>query len=500
MYRGRRRGARQYRPWHARNRSRLPLAALLGFVGALAFLLLPYAHFTYGYWVSTTHLDLTRDLVLLMAALWLLGRPIAVLLSGRRRVTLPQVPVHGVSAVVPVHNAIHKIDRTVQSLLAQTHRPMEIILVENNSTDETWGKLCELEREYPEVRCFSVEIEPGEYGASVAINHGVLQARHDIILRLDDDTYVSPTAIERGIAPLVSDQAVAVACNLRVANPEASLWTRLQSMEYLLAMELDRRSQQLVESVLCCSGGMALFDRQTVIETGGFVSLPREVSEDMDMTLKCHRRGKVAIAPEAIGYTQVPEKLVDVARQRFRWAISGTVSLYLHRAGLLNRRYWHQRESRLQGMMGFLGLPYRAGVFLRDLFGLLLPIDLALLAARDGQAWFWGLVLAHMALTMLQLAIIGPVVFERQGLNRWWLVPFFTLVYGPVLIGVRCFGTWAGIRHVYLLRRKQDRVRAAGMDSELIRLPESPPVLADIRLVPGVAYQGLEWLAVLSTG
>jgi cellulose synthase/poly-beta-1,6-N-acetylglucosamine synthase-like glycosyltransferase len=219
--------------------------------------------------------------------------------------------------------------------------------------------------------------------------------------------------------------------------------------------------------VLCCSGGLSVFRRDAVLEAGGFCSMPRWVSEDLDMTLKSHRLGMVAVRPSAVGFTTVPETLWALIRQRYRWAISGTVAIYLHRAGLARRGYW------FDGRVGFLGLPMRAVLALRDLCSPLYPFYLGLVFTRGGALWLAGLLLAQMAIMGTQLGILSGALHSRQGLRYSWLVPFFTLAYGPVLLAVRFAGTWSGLTHVLVLRRKEDRLEHAGLASRRVPEPQA---------------------------
>jgi cellulose synthase/poly-beta-1,6-N-acetylglucosamine synthase-like glycosyltransferase len=440
--------------------------------GALLFIVLfmlalPFLYFEYRLWLHGTALRAAELAILGAMVAWLVGRPLAVLVSSRLQRAPPQrIEDHGVSVVVPCYNAGHKVEQTLQSLLAQTVRPIEIVFVENNSTDDTLDVLRRLEREHPEVRAFSVQTRPGEYPASVAVNYGVARATHDIIVRMDDDTLMQPDTVALAIPPLVRGDAVAVACNLRVANSTSSVWTRVQSLEYLLAMEMDRRSQVMGQTVLCCSGGLSVFRRDSVLRAGGFCSLPRWVSEDLDMTMKNHRLGLVAVRPQAVGFTTVPETLWQVIRQRYRWAISGTVAIYLHRFGLARRSYW------FDGRVGFLGLPMRVVMGMRDLVAPLYPFYLLLVFARGGALWLGGILAAQMAVMIMQLLILMKALRFRQGLRYWFLIPFFTLVYGPVLLAVRFIGTWSGLIHIWMLRRKEEGLEHAGLDPSYARALE----------------------------
>jgi Glycosyl transferase family 2 len=197
----------------------------------LFMMAVPFFYFQYHLWLNGTTLHSAEFVILGVLLAWIIGRPVAVRIAARSTSRLPdEVTNHGVSVVVPCYNAAHKMEDTLRSLLRQTIRPIEIIFVENNSTDDTLAVLRRLERENPEVRVFSVDIRPGEYAASVAINHGVSMATQDIIVRMDDDTLMAPDTIARAIPPLLDGTAAAVACNLRVANPTRSVWTRLQSL------------------------------------------------------------------------------------------------------------------------------------------------------------------------------------------------------------------------------------------------------------------------------
>jgi glycosyltransferase involved in cell wall biosynthesis len=443
---------------HASACARWAAAALVAMFGLAG----PYFHWAYESFDRVPRFW-ARGVVLFGLVAWFAGRPAAVVLADRFRRSPPSTSRKwGVSVVVPCHNAAAKIERTVDSILEQRFRPIEIILVENNSTDETWEVLLDLERRHPEVRAFWIPPDPSEYAASIALNVAVERAAHPVIMRLDDDTYLAEGAIESAVEALTKPNTVAVACNLRVANPESSVWTRLQSLEYLLAMEVERRSQVLLQSVLVCSGGMQVFLTNVIRRSGGYVALPKEVSEDLDMTMKAHRLGLVAVAPESIGFTEVPVTLRALVRQRRRWAISGTVGLWLHRHGIIRHGYWHH------GMVGFVGLPIRAIQALRDLVPVVFVIDVVLVL-HDRVEWLTVLILARMTLIAAQVAIVRPSLRCKQGIRYAYLIPIFTLAYGPVLLVTRFLGTIAGVAHVVNLRR-----RLATLEREIVdfALPE----------------------------
>jgi poly-beta-1,6-N-acetyl-D-glucosamine synthase len=419
---------------------------LLVFIAAL-LLVCPilYAH-QYPYLTTVERLVPPITFTVLLLA-WMLGRPLAILVAP----VMLRAPVfdRGASVVIPCANAAAEIEEVVASVLAQRSRPLEILLVENNSTDDTWAVLQRLEREHPEVRALRVQTKRGEYAASVAVNQGIAEATHDFVIRMDDDTIMAPNFLERALTGIAANNSVsATAVNLRVRNPSASLWTRFQSIEYMLSMELDRRFLSFFNSILICSGGLSVFRRDAVIEAGGFCSLPRWVSEDMDITLKAHRYGTVSMAPDAVGYTEVPVTLRRLMRQRYIWAISGTIASYLHREGIARPGYWYE------GTVGFLGLPVRALGAIRDLFGFLFPLYLLLLIQTSGW-WVLPVLAAWMVVQILQIFILRGALEETQGVRWWGLMALFPILYAPILLAIRCVGTWAGVVQIWTLRHKE---------------------------------------------
>jgi cellulose synthase/poly-beta-1,6-N-acetylglucosamine synthase-like glycosyltransferase len=432
--------------------------------------------------VLERHLPWIRLVALTFIIGWHVIRPFVVYVLDRLRRDVPAPPPVGVSIIVPCHNVASQLRQLVLNLLDQTHRPLEIVLVENGSSDNTRDQARALASEFDEVRVFSVSPAPTDYAAGVAANHGVAHASYPIILKMDDDTCLRHDAVARALAHLLHDDAVAVACDLRVANPDATLWTRFQSLEYLLAMDLDRRIQASVDSVICCSGGMSVFRREAVVKAGGFVSAPRMVSEDMDMTFRSHQQGRVSMAPESIGFTKVPESLGNLARQRVRWAISGMVALYLHRAGVMNPRYWGKR------WIAMFGVPLRVAIASRDLVAPVLILDVYLLWRNEGIAWFVAMFAFHTLMRLLQLLLLAPALnrYEsKQGLSSFWLVPFFSLLYGPMILLARFIGSWRSVAHVLELRNRDDVVERSGL---LIRIPVLEDQATEVIPIPEIAF------------
>jgi cellulose synthase/poly-beta-1,6-N-acetylglucosamine synthase-like glycosyltransferase len=456
------------------------LVLVLGFGCAL---LVSYAGLAFGWGRALPLLTGKTNRSLVIAAalyvVWVISRPLLIALRSDQG-SVPasdKPPKPGASVVIPCCNAAGQIGETVATILVQNYRPIEIILVENNSTDSTWQVCQQLERHHPGVvRAARVDVHEWEYACSVAVNVGVQMARYESIIRMDCDTVMGPAMVAEAVSELSLSGTAAVAVNLRLANAETSLITRLQAIEYLLAMELDRRFQAMFGSIVCCSGGLSAYRRSTIINGGGFCSAPKWVSEDLDMTMKAHRLGNVRMAPKSVGYTSAPETVRDVFRQRTRWGTTGIVAFYLHHRGLARRSYW------FDGRIGFYGLPLLGVIKLRDMLGFTLFVVAPLAILRGSWQWLVLFAIIRMVALATQLLLLLPILRNRQGMTSLWLVPAFVCIYGPLLLAARCVGAWRGVRDIRLLRNKIAVLEHAGLDPQfhLARGLEPPLMPASI--------------------
>jgi poly-beta-1,6-N-acetyl-D-glucosamine synthase len=160
-----------------------------------------------------------------------------------------------------------------------------------------------------------VEKENG--GKSTALNAGIKVAAHDFVLNVDGDSQLSPDTLWRAIRHLENPQVGAVAGNVKVMNRK-NMWTTLQALEYVEGLNMARSAQSIVKLVNIIPGPVGLFRKQAIIDSGWYSS--DTFAEDCDITLKIIREGwLVQYEPEAISYTEAPDRAVDLLKQRYRW-------------------------------------------------------------------------------------------------------------------------------------------------------------------------------------
>ena len=220
-----------------------------------------------------------------------------------------------VSVIVPVLNEQDTVAWTVRSLKEQSYKNLQIIVVDDGSTDRT-----------PEI-CYKLKREEGisyfrfeeRAGKSAALNYGLKFATGEYVVFIDSDTTFDRNAIFNLIKVFADPKVGAVSGNLLPRNRKKNLLTALQCIEYLFTISIGRRIRANFGILPVVSGAFGGFRREIIsLETiGGHEPGP---GNDSDITIRVRKLGyKIAFAPDAICLTNVPETLYGLIRQRWRW-------------------------------------------------------------------------------------------------------------------------------------------------------------------------------------
>ena len=220
-----------------------------------------------------------------------------------------------VSIIVPAYNEGKLLKSTVSSLMEMDYPLYEIVIVDDGSTDDTRAIAEELVGDFGHVEVKLVEKANG--GKATALNAGIQVADHDFVLCVDGDSQLSPATLKRAIKHFTDARVGAVAGNVKVLNRD-NTWTTLQALEYVEGLNMARAAQSVVRLVNIIPGPVGLFRKQAIIDAGWYSS--DTFAEDCDITLKIIREGwRVEYEPDAISYTEAPNKLTDLLKQRYRW-------------------------------------------------------------------------------------------------------------------------------------------------------------------------------------
>jgi cellulose synthase/poly-beta-1,6-N-acetylglucosamine synthase-like glycosyltransferase/spore germination protein YaaH/peptidoglycan/xylan/chitin deacetylase (PgdA/CDA1 family) len=282
-----------------------------------------------------------------------------------------------VSVLVPAYNEESVILDTVRSALASRYSKLQVLVIDDGSTDRTAELVRTNFGSEPRVHLL---LQPNR-GKPAALNHGLAEALGEVVVSIDADTIVDPDAIPRLIRHFADPKVGAVAGNVKVINRNRWL-TRWQALEYITSQNLEKRAFDLLNCIPVVPGAAGAWRADLLRSSGGFSG--DTVAEDTDLTLSIRRSGwKIQYDEDAIGRTEVPDTVETLIRQRFRWTFGTLQAVWKHRDAIGKPRY---------GTLGWIAIP---NIFL---FQILLPlvspvIDLLFLMSIA----LWGLAQLRIA-------------------------------------------------------------------------------------------------------
>ena len=253
----------------------------------------------------------------------------------RRRRAQPEVPERRptVSVIVPAYNEEKVLEHCVRSVLASDHDHLEVVLVDDGSTDGTWQMMRALARADRRVTAVT---QPNR-GKGAALNRGIAASTGEVLLFVDADGVFGPDTITEMLQGLDDPRIGAVCGDDRPVNLDRALTHVLAVLSHV-GTGLARRALTVLHCLPIVSGNLGAFPRTVVEELGGF----REdtVGEDLELTWRVYRAGyRVVFRPTALVYAEVPSTLRALWRQRVRWARGLLQTLRIHRGMLGRPRY-----------------------------------------------------------------------------------------------------------------------------------------------------------------
>lgn len=301
-----------------------------------------------------------------------------------------------VTLLAPAHNEEATCVEATRSLLTLRYPDYDILVINDGSKDRTLAVLqdaFELEEaaRAPVATVPTAEIravlrsrrhpnlwviDKANGGKADALNAGLNYCRTPLFCAMDADSLLEPDALTRIVRAFLEDSTTVAAggvirivngCRVRSGVVEEvrmpkNLLARIQVLEYLRSFLSGRMGWDALDATLIISGAFGMFQRSIVTEAGGYAT--DTVGEDMELVVRLHRhcreRGRpyrVAFVPDPVAWTECPESLRVLGRQRDRWQRGLVESMWRHRAMLLNPRY---------GRVGLLAFPY---FFFLEVFG-----------------------------------------------------------------------------------------------------------------------------------
>ncbi|EHN80142.1 bi-functional transferase/deacetylase [Streptomyces coelicoflavus ZG0656] len=325
-------------------------------------------------------------------------------------------PVTGpVSVIVPAYNEKECIEATLRSLARSTH-PIEIIVVDDGSTDGT-AEIAE-SLGLPGVRV----VRQANAGKPAALNNGVRHARYDIVVMMDGDTVFEPDTVRHLVQPFADPSVGAVAGNAKVGN-RRTLIGAWQHIEYVMGFNLDRRMYDLLRCMPTIPGAIGAFRREAVLQVGGMSD--DTLAEDTDITIALHRAGwRVVYEEHARAWTEAPGSLGQLWSQRYRWSYGTMQALWKHRRCLTDK-----------GPSGRFG---RVGMPLVVLFQVVTPVFAPLIDVFTVYSMvfvdFRAALLAWLAVLAVQLVCAAYAFrLDREKYRYLLMMPLQQLAYRQMM-------------------------------------------------------------------
>lgn len=220
-----------------------------------------------------------------------------------------------ISLLIAAYNEEQNIAETFRGIAAQDYpAAIEIIVVDDGSSDNTVAVIEAL-------GLANLNVLRGAHGGKArALNLGLEQVSHDILVCIDADTYLHPQALRRIVTRFVTDPVgtAAVAGCVLVKNSRDSFMTRMQEWDYFAGIASAKRQQSLFQGTLVAQGAFSAFNSKVVKAHQGW---PSVIGEDIVMTWALIKSGwRIGFESTAIGFTSAPTTLGSFYRQRKRWA------------------------------------------------------------------------------------------------------------------------------------------------------------------------------------
>jgi len=309
------------------------------------------------------------------------------------RVLSSSIYAPSISLLAPAYNEGKNIAENVRSLLSIFYTNMEIIVINDGSTDNSLQILIELyeleKRDYfvsYEVESLEIKgvyksrnplynklivIDKENGGKSDSLNAGINISSNKYLICIDADCILEQDALLKMMKPFLKqtegERVIASGGVIRVANScdiengelikvnmPLKYLPRIQVLEYIRAFILGRMAWSRLNGLLIISGAFGAFDKEIVIKCGGYSH--KTVGEDMELVVRMRRymedlklKYRITYIPDPLCWTEVPESISILGRQRNRWMRGTIETMYTHKKLFLNPSY---------GVLGLLSYPY----------------------------------------------------------------------------------------------------------------------------------------------
>lgn len=393
---------------------------------------------------------------LFMSAIWMSGGLCYWLLWEKRWVwrPAPSPAVPGtphVTILIPCHNEARNAQETILAALGQDYPNLEVIAINDGSTDGTPALFDRLTTEHKRLRIIHLATNQGK---AMALRMGAMAARGDYVVCIDGDAILAPDAVSYLMAALVARPDIgAVTGNPRIRT-RSTLIGRIQVGEFSSIVGLIKRTQGVYGQFFTVSGVITAF-RRRALDDVDYWSVDM-ITEDIDITWKLQRhKWKVLYEPRALCWVLMPETLRGLWRQRARWAQGGAEVFLKNFTSIWSlecRHLW------ILALDYCLSIAWAFALFLSVLLwglGHIITLPLPLQVPEVWPPAFTGMVLAMVCLLQFSVSVLIDRRYEADLARSlywviwypfaYWLINLFTTLYSfpkVMVLGRRKRARW----------------------------------------------------------
>jgi len=341
-----------------------------------------------------------------------------------------------VSIIVPAYNEEMVIAKSIESLINQSYKNLEIIVVDDGSTDRTYevAKFFEKHSKGKKVKV----LRKTNGGKANAINFGIKHSSGELIMVVDADSKLEKDAVTLMERYFIDQNIAAVAGSVYVSNQTNTL-TKLQALEYIEGLNMVRNGQALLKLVNIIPGPIGMFRKDALYEVGLYDN--DTFAEDCDVTLKLIARGyKIDFESDAVAYTEAPEHLLDLIKQRYRWTRGILQAIKKHKWLL-----WHVRKNPAASFTLWYMLFESVFWPFMDVWTNLFIIYLSIFSGVSILIFYWWSIF-----TILDMAgAMYCILITNERLSLVFYAIFYRLYFISIINITKIFSTieeWFGIQ------------------------------------------------------
>lgn len=365
-----------------------------------------------------------------------------------------------VSILVPAYNESAGIYGSIRSLLSIEYPEYEVIIINDGSTDDTLEKLTErfqlvkinrVYRKLLETKSIKgiyqsklyphlVVLDKENGGKADALNAGINCSRYPYFCSLDGDSIIERNAFLKVLKPIIEsdDEVIASGGSVRIANGceiqngeliKVGLSRKpivlMQVIEYLRAFLTGRVGLSQNNLLLIVSGAFGVFSKKWVVEAGGYA---HTVGEDMELVVRLHRfmkekkvNKKIMYVPDPVCWTEAPDSIMFLRRQRKRWHRGLFDSLWKHKRLMFNPKY---------GSIGLFSMPYFFFIEFLGPFVELLGYILLIISIFTGSIQIeYGILFFLLSLIYGSIYSMAAVLLEEWSMEKYPKVRHFAILF-----------------------------------------------------------------------